>query len=72
MAIESYRHHRRASEEDPQDKYIVLRQWLNALFMIGAVVGVALYFMKNETIGTIVILVSMVFKMAECVFRFIK
>jgi hypothetical protein len=72
MATESYRQHRRAEEDEPRDRYLMLRQWLNGLFMIGAVVGVAIYFLKDETIGTIVILVAMVLKMAECVFRFMK
>jgi hypothetical protein len=49
-----------------------LRQWLNIIFMLGAVVGVCLYFFADRQVGTIVILGAMVFKMIECVLRFVK
>ena len=40
--------------------------------MIGAVVGLVFFFFSDKTIGTVIILASMVFKMAECCFRFIR
>ena len=41
--------------------------------MLGALVGVIVYFLTdNTTTGTIIILVSMVFKMVESVLRFIR
>lgn len=62
----------RFDEDEKQDKYLMLRQILNIIFMLGAVVGVLLYFYQNKTIGTIVIVVAMLFKMVECVFRLLK
>ena len=66
------RHHRRSIEEEPVDKYRNLRQWLNILFMLGAVAGVFLYIRYGGTVSTVVILVSMVLKMIECVLRLLK
>lgn len=66
------RYHSRNQEENGKDRFLMLRQVLNILFMIGAVVGILLYFYQNKTIGTVVILVAMFIKMVECVFRLIK
>lgn len=54
------------------DRYLGLRNVLNLIFMLGALVGVGVYFFGNQQVGTIVILVAMLFKIVECVFRFIK
>lgn len=54
------------------DRYIAIRNILNVIFMIGAVIGVLVYFYGSQDTGTIIILVSMVFKIVECVFRFMK
>lgn len=54
------------------DRYIVLRNILNLIFMLGAICGVLVFYWGDSRIGTIVILVSMLFKFVECVFRFIK
>lgn len=66
------RYRSRFDEDEKQDKYLMLRQILNIIFMLGAVVGVLLYIYQNKTIGTIVIVVAMFFKMVECVFRLLK
>lgn len=58
------RKHRR-----PDDRYLVLRNVLNIIFMLGAIVGVAVYMLADNSVGTIVILVAMAFKIVECVFR---
>jgi len=63
-----YRSHR--NEQKP-DKMLKLRNILNISFMALALVGVIIYFAANETIGTIIILVAMVIKMAECCIRMI-
>lgn len=63
------RRHRRVQE----DRFLPIRQWLNGIFMLGAAAGVAVYFLADETtVGTIIILVAMVFKIVECVLRFIR
>jgi hypothetical protein len=64
---------RRNEEKPVNDHFRSTRQWLNIIFMIGAIVGVLLYlFHSPQTVGIIVILVSMVFKIIECALRFMK
>ncbi len=60
------RHHKRPA---PEDSTLKLRNWLNAIFMAGAVIGVLIYFFSDHAIGTIVILVAMVFKIVETAMR---
>ncbi len=40
--------------------------------MIGALIGVAVFYWSDNTVGTIIILASMVFKIIECGLRFLK
>ena len=52
-----------------------IRNWLNIIFMIGAVVGVIMYLQKTEQThmtGLYVILCSMVVKIAESSLRMMK
>ena len=52
-----------------------IRNILNIIFMIGAVVGIILYLQKNEQthqLGLYIILISMCFKIAESSLRMIK
>ncbi len=50
----------------------MLRNILNIIFIIGAVVGMLCYFFKNEEIGIVIVLGAMAFKMCECVIRLVK
>lgn len=61
-------HHRRPED----DKYFKIRNVLNIIFIIGAIVGMAIFYFHDRTMGTIVILTAMAFKIAECCFRFIR
>ncbi len=61
----------RRDEESLRKKYYIIRNILNTIFIIGAIVGVLLYYFYSQTTGTYVILGSMIFKMAECCFRFL-
>ncbi|MGN1253127.1 MAG: hypothetical protein ACI4T9_00960 [Prevotella sp.] len=64
---------RREEQKPVNDHFRSTRQWLNIIFMVGAVIGVLLYvFHTPQTVGIIVILVSMIFKIIECALRFIK
>lgn len=65
---------RHRGEQKPQnDHFRTTRQWLNIIFMVGAVVGVAVYLLHTpQTLGIIIILAAMVFKIIECALRFIK
>lgn len=52
-----------------------IRNVLNIVFMIGAVVGVAFFISKNEekhNLGLYIILCSMMIKMAESALRMMK
>lgn len=60
-------------EERRKQRFFRLRQILNTVFIIGAIVGVAMYYFSDvPQTGIIVVLCSMLFKIVECVFRFIK
>ena len=53
----------------------LIRNILNIIFMIGAVVGVILFLQKNEQthmLGLYIILISMYFKIAESALRMLK
>lgn len=64
----------RDKEETPvKENFRTIRQWLNIIFMVCAIIGVALYVMHTpQSTGIIVVLVAMVFKIIECALRFIK
>lgn len=64
------RQHRLKKLNSDNDQFYMIRQILNLIFMIGAIVGVIILFTGSRTVGIIVILVAMVFKIAECAFRF--
>lgn len=51
--------------------FVRLRNVLNIVFMVLAVVGCIVYALSDELIGTIIILTAMAFKIVECIFRFI-
>ena len=40
--------------------------------MLGALIGVGVYFLIDQWVGTIVIVIAMLFKFAECSFRFLR
>lgn len=61
----------RRNEDSLKRKYFIIRNILNTIFLIGAVVGVLIYYFHSNELGTYVILGSMIFKMAECCFRFL-
>ena len=54
------------------DRFLKTRNWLNVIFIIFAVAGMAVYYFSNHTVGTIVIIVGMVFKFVECILRFLR
>lgn len=65
------RHHYREENALPKAGFIKVRNVLNLIFMIGAIIGIMIYFLGSQTIGIIVILAAMVFKLIECALRFI-
>lgn len=65
-------HPRHRRPDKSEDKYFKIRNVLNVIFMLGAIAGMAIFYFQDRTIGTIVILTAMAFKIAECCFRFIR
>ena len=65
-------HSRPEEEDNPRGRFAILRQVLNVLFMVGAVAGIIVYFNSSHHIGTVIILISMIFKFVECVLRLLK
>ncbi|MBQ6203687.1 MAG: hypothetical protein IJK46_06280 [Prevotella sp.] len=63
---------RQRGSEQEEDRFLMLRQILNLLFMVGAAAGLAVYFLSSTQIGTFIILFSMVLKIVECVLRLLK
>lgn len=63
-------HHRK--QEDKPDKFFMVRNIMNLIFVVGAVIGLLFYFFWSKETGTYIILISMAFKFFECIFRFIK
>jgi hypothetical protein len=49
-----------------------IRNWLNAIFMLGAVVGLIFYFTHHKETGIYIILISMVIKFFEAALRMLK
>lgn len=49
-----------------------IRNWLNVIFMLGAVVGLIYYFTGHKDTGIYIILVAMVVKFAEASLRMFK
>ena len=55
-----------------EKRFLKIRQWLNILFMLGAVVGMVMYFYGNRQVAFVVIVTAMVLKFVECVLRLLK
>ena len=66
------REEREEIKEKERGKHFKLRNVLNIIFMVLAVIGVIIYLMVNDTIGIVVVLFAMVFKMAETVLRMVR
>lgn len=68
--IQPMRHHHRPDKHEG-DRFFRVRNILNTLFMVGAIIGIIIYLSASHNIGIVIILVSMVFKAIECVLRFL-
>lgn len=65
-----FRIHRHPDE--PRDRFFVVRNILNTIFILLAVAGCAAYWLCDETTGIIIVMVAMAFKTIECTLRFLK
>ena len=61
-----------SSDRKRGDNRFMIRQILNIVFMVLALVGVGFYLFGDRTVGIVIVLIAMVFKMAECVIRMIR
>ncbi len=50
----------------------VIRNWLNIIFIIGAIIGMYVFYKGDRTTGTYIILASMVIKFTESALRMLK
>ncbi len=63
---------RRSHRKPASDQLLGLRNVLNIIFMLLAVIGVCIYVWGDSTLGTYVIIGGMAFKMVECCLRMLK
>ena len=72
MIPHHHRHRPGQAPEQDSDHLLRLRNWLNIIFMIGAIAGVLIYLFNDHTTGIIVVLAAMIFKMVEAALRLLK
>lgn len=58
--------------EKNKNMVFILRNVLNTIFIIGAIVGMVYYFFVDDYIGTFIILGAMAFKFTEATIRLLK
>ena len=61
--------HRRRGEDAPKNNHLRLRNVLNVIFMLLAIVGGAVYYWSDQLVGAIIIMVAVVFKLVESAIR---
>lgn len=57
---------------EERGRYFMLRQILNTLFILTAIVGMVLYFKVSKQTGTYLLIASCVLKFAEVTLRLMK
>jgi hypothetical protein len=62
-------HRQPLREKKERDKYFKLRNILNIIFMVGAIVGCLIFYYSDHLTGSIVIMGAMAFKFIECALR---
>jgi len=65
------RHHLKPLDED-LGRLHWLRQWLNLIFIIGAIVGMIWYWKGDHTTAVYILIVAVVFKFIELTLRIAK
>mgnify|MGYP006916271633 CR=1 FL=1 len=64
-------HRRNEHFDEKKKKHSHLRNVLNIIFMVVAIIGLCIYFLWNKDIGTYTILIAIGFKFVECCIRLI-
>lgn len=62
-------HRRPLHQQKERDKYFILRNILNIIFMVGAIAGCLIFYYSDHLTGSIVIMGAMAFKFVECALR---
>lgn len=62
----------RVREEEQRDRFFVLRNILNIIWMIGVVAGIGVYMTGNTFVGGWILAVSIVVKLVEVSLRMMK
>jgi hypothetical protein len=57
---------------EERGRFFLLRQVLNTLFILTAIVGMAFYFKAGKDVGTYLLIASCVLKFAEVTLRLMK
>lgn len=72
-SFEAMRERRRTEKVSYAEKgrFFVLRNILNIIFIIGAIIGMVAYFFVNETVSELILVICVVIKICECVLRLI-
>lgn len=63
---------RNHTRNDKQEMIFKLRNILNIIFILGAILGMIYYFFIDDYIGTFIILGAMAFKITETSIRLLK
>ncbi len=53
-------------------RFFPLRNVLNTVFVLLAIVGMALYFYKSHTVGGMLLIAGVIIKVVECALRIIR
>lgn len=69
---DDFQSRRRSHRKPASDQLLGFRNVLNIIFMLLAVVGVAIYVWGDSIVGTYIIIAGMAFKMVECCLRMLK
>lgn len=64
-----YLQRRHRGEHEQKDNHLRLRNVLNIIFMLLAIIGAAVYYWSDHTTGAIILLVAVVFKIVESALR---
>lgn len=64
-----YLQRRHRGEHERKDNHLRLRNVLNIIFMLLAIIGAAVYYWSDHTTGAIILLVAVVFKIVESALR---
>lgn len=63
------RHEREKISYADKGRFFKLRNILNIIFMLLAIIGMVLYFYKSQEVGGVILVAAVFVKLTECVLR---